>query len=568
MTSDDLHVALFSPANLNVMDGSAIWVQSVAETLHAGPRVHVTLPLRAPVTRGVISGLLSRLERVDVIDPRAVGFGSPDGLGHEAALDLLERLDRERGFDALLLRSFDVCLKAIERPHIRDRVFACYIVEPERDIESTEYRTDLDRIARAVKYVVAQSEEMRALTESLVPAARGKTILLPPAIPAQPAARAPIDQPVPRMIYTGKFHPFYQVERLIEFLGSVRADIPEMALHVVGDKIFRSREMPTYASDLRRSFRTTKGVVWHGAISRDDVESLLSHGGIALSLWDYRHGSTMNDLVVSTKLLDYCSVGLPVVLNRTAAQEAMLGPDYPLFVTRTEDALPLIRRLLRDPALYRLAADRCFESSRQFTYPRVYERFAPYLEPDRQASAVRASFDRPKLPGCMFNVGLVAQARTDGRIVDAALDLLAGLRAADDRFRLLVRDLPEATRVEAAKRLDANPSLATAVSFEPAADHLETWLRTVGFLLVGGDFSSLLDDDRTASVLASGTVPVVLDGVAHAPSSTARARATRAMAVPPGSVTADTIARLVLGGEWPDRSAQAREIGRAAAAAL
>ena len=76
-----------------------------------------------------------------------------------------------------------------------------------------------------------------------------------------------------------------------------------------------------WADDLERRLVTTPGVTWHGAVSRDEVTRLLGRGGIALSLWDYRHGDRMNDLVVSTKLLDYCRAGLPVVLNRPAAQE-------------------------------------------------------------------------------------------------------------------------------------------------------------------------------------------------------------------------------------------------------
>jgi hypothetical protein len=113
---------------------------------------------------------------------------------------------------------------------------------------------------------------------------------------------------------------------------------------------------------------------------REDVVDLVAEGGVALNLWDYRHGPRMNDLVVSTKLLDYASVGVPVILNRTPTQVELYGDDYPLFVDRIDDALPLIRRVLTEPELYRSTAERSYEASRAFTYPRIHALIAPYLD--------------------------------------------------------------------------------------------------------------------------------------------------------------------------------------------
>src|SRR5689334_9377870 len=60
-------VLLYSPSNLNQVDGSAIWVRSVVDTLLVDPAVHVTLPLRAPIRRDVITGPLRSLPQVDLV---------------------------------------------------------------------------------------------------------------------------------------------------------------------------------------------------------------------------------------------------------------------------------------------------------------------------------------------------------------------------------------------------------------------------------------------------------------------------------------------------------------------
>jgi glycosyltransferase involved in cell wall biosynthesis len=398
LPADAIRVLLYSPANLNQVDGSTIWVQSAVETLLAGPRVHVTVPLRSPEKRTVISGSLRRLPRVEVVDQHPRLAARTLGLTTTQALDLIERLDRDRPFDVFLLRSFQLCLRATERASLRGRMWSAYILEPERDPDDPAYRDEMTRIVQCSRYVVVQSPGMRDLLESVVPEARGRTLLMPPAIPTDTPVRVDADRPVRRMLYTGKFHPFYPVGRMIDILTELRAELPDLELHVAGDKIVRLPDDPEYAPDLEHRLRTTPGVVWHGGLTRDATARLLGEGGVALSLWDYAHGSRMNDLVVSTKLLDYAAVGLPVVLTRTATQVDLLGTDYPLFVDDLAEALPLVRRALTDPALYRATAERTFAATRAFTYPAVHAAIAPALaeaSAERLGAATAGAADRP-----------------------------------------------------------------------------------------------------------------------------------------------------------------------------
>ena len=483
-------ILFYSPANLNKIDGSAIWVQSVAETLHVSPTTEIVLPLRAPEQRDVITSLLRRLSRVELVPAQRAArrkIGA-NGIATNEVVDLIERLDRENPFDVILIRSFEVAQAAVRSRQLRDRLWSTYILEPERDPESAAHLRELTEIATGSQYLVAQSEEMRALTEALVPAARGKTILLPPGIPAVPATRADPGRIVPRLIYTGKFSPFYPVKQMIDFFGVLRAEVPGLEFHIVGDKIHRPREDPTHAPILEHALTHTEGVIWHGGLARDAVETLVAEGGIALSLWDYRHGSRMNDLVISTKLLDYASVGVPVVLNRTAAQETVLGPDYPLFVTRLEEALPLLRRTLTDPELYREAAERTFSGSRAFCYPNVFAHVAPFLDGSGPAELLA----RTKLPGAGRNVGVLGTAAGPDRT--SAIEAIAiALRARDERYRLIVAGPAPAER-----------SASPAVSFEPATD-LGNWLRMVGPVIVAAD-----DPAAREQAQASGSTAIAL----------------------------------------------------------
>lgn len=374
-----VRVLLYCPSDLNLVDGSSIWVQSAAATLVTDPDVSVTLPLRRPELRDVITASLRRLPRVEVIPSTAAGVSGRHSVLPPKLLDLVERLDRDRHFDAVIIRSFALALQAVERSSIRDRLWSTYVVEPERDLDDPAHRAALRAIARGSRWLVAQSEPMRELTEQVVPEARGRVLILPPGIPTSNGVAVDPARPVRRLFYVGKLHPFYSVPAIIDAFIALRERDPALELEVLGDKVNGGPLGEDWVADVRQRLTTTPGVIWRGAVPREEVGARLAAGGVAISAWDYRYGPRMNDLVISTKLLDYAAVGMPVVLNRTQAQVSILGSDYPLFIDGPDDLRDMLARALDDPEVYRLASERSVLASRAFAYPKLYQRIAPHL---------------------------------------------------------------------------------------------------------------------------------------------------------------------------------------------
>ncbi len=83
----------------------------------------------------------------------------------DGAWDWIERLDRTEPFDVLVLRGFELCRAAVGRPGLAGRVWATYILEPERDPDAAAYQADMAVIAAAADRVVSQTDAMRAATE-------------------------------------------------------------------------------------------------------------------------------------------------------------------------------------------------------------------------------------------------------------------------------------------------------------------------------------------------------------------------------------------------------------------
>jgi len=167
----------------------------------------------------------------------------------------------------------------------------------------------------------------------------------------------------------------------------------------------------------------------------------------------WRHPSMDASLELSTKVLEFGILGLPVILNRTPMHEALLGTDYPLFARDLADVADLSAQAATDPAAARLAASRTAAAAARYTMAAAVGRIRGYLDaafPERTA-AVRAS-----------RAALAAGARSGRlRVLVAGHDLkfFTGLL---DHFRCLPELEVRVDQWEALGRFDPARSAALA----------------------------------------------------------------------------------------------------------
>jgi glycosyltransferase involved in cell wall biosynthesis len=102
---------------------------------------------------------------------------------------------------------------------------------------------------------------------------------------------------------------------------------------------------------------------------------LAAAGDIGLS---WRHPELDSSLELSTKVLEFGQLGLPVILNRTPMHEALLGADYPLFAASIDDVADVAASVL-NPAVFELAASRTSSAAASFSLDRAAARLRTYL---------------------------------------------------------------------------------------------------------------------------------------------------------------------------------------------
>ena len=366
---------VYGDIDLNLIDGSAIWLQSVTQAL-AGAGCAVTLVLKAPVrTSRLIAPLLAE-PGVTVRRPFEEHLvEGPGPIRATAAPELLARLDAEEPHDLVVVRGRVVTAATAKSGLFAGRLWP-YLTDVPQSVPglTPAAAEELGMIAAAARYLLCQTEELRCFLEGSIPAACGKCVLLPPILAEIPASRAATAAGSPlRLVYSGKFAPRWNTLEMTELPALLAARGVSAELHMIGDKI---HDGPGEYQQRMRAALERPGVTWHGGHSREDALRLAASCDIGLG---WRHPDLDASLELSTKVLEYGALGLPVILNRTPMHEGLLRADYPLFAASLADVVDASAAAAADPGLFRLAADRTGRAAEQFTLERAAERLRGYL---------------------------------------------------------------------------------------------------------------------------------------------------------------------------------------------
>jgi glycosyltransferase involved in cell wall biosynthesis len=390
---------------MNLLDGSAIWLQSVTQALVAADCA-VTLVLKAPIRTDRLVAPMLAMDEVTVRMPHAEQL--LPGLAEASltvpqAVTVLADIDTQSPHDLIVLRGRALVSAAARHGAFDGRLWS-YLTDVPQAIPAVtpQAAEDLTQIAKASRYLLCQTEELRCFLEGSVAAACGKSVLFPPVLPAD-SVRRHAEPPHPtsgaplRLVYTGKFAPRWNTLEMTQLPGLLAGRGVPAEVDMVGDKIHDDRNDPTYRRRMQAALGSvpagqpgqpdaeggSPGVVWHGGKPRAEAMAIAAAGDIGLS---WRHPELDASLELSTKVLEFGALGLPVILNRTPMHEALLGTDYPLFAASLDDVADVAAVAATDPAVFALAASRTAAATENFTMERAAARLRAYL-----ATAVAAT---------------------------------------------------------------------------------------------------------------------------------------------------------------------------------
>lgn len=387
-----MQIGIYADVDPNIIDGSSIWLLSLAQTLSLDWKRGISVVLKCGVEREHVLATLYDIDNVRLIEPRTLGRLEPGD-----AVQTLEGLDESVSLDVIILRGYRVCYEAAQSERLRGRLWPYMTDIPQRVDDMTPSDEEaLEAIATGSVNILCQTEELRSFVEAMAPGSSGKCLLLPPMVPpafysAKESRSSGTATATQRLFYAGKFAPMWGFLEVVEQFKVIRAEFRDAELHVAGDKIHDPPEDREFAPRVRAALESTAGLVWHGGVSREELPALMSGMDVALSVRDNAMDLSRE---LSTKLLEYGAAGVPVVCNRTPMHERLFGSEYPLFVRDFSEMSEVVGRAFADTDVWSRAREICGRVAEGFSFSRVESSLARSL---RVATGEKRCGDRSRL---------------------------------------------------------------------------------------------------------------------------------------------------------------------------
>lgn len=390
-----LRVLVYGDVNLNLIDGSAIWLTSVVSMLNQDPSIKVDVLLKRSITKPEVTAGIRELPNVRFIDVFAdptyqdAPYVERKVLQADEAAGLIDELMTKEKYDLAFVRGFQLAYDLSQYEQTMAKTWT-YITDFTHDHTqaSEEELARLKQIASRSARMLCQTEAMKTYFESFLPTDR-PFLILNPMIPNVKEAVPTFTKPNDRLVYTGKFAPLWYSTEILDAFAKLRADYPA-ELHVAGDKFNQDPNNPNFKQDILARLKSDDGLTWLKGIPRADVETLIESSAIGVS---WRHPELDASLELSTKLLEYGSLGKPVLLNRNPMHELILGPDYPLYVNSEQEFIEKAKLALTDEAVYRDAATRLYEMAQYYTFTNTYKRLRDELWSMKKINLLFAGHD-------------------------------------------------------------------------------------------------------------------------------------------------------------------------------
>ncbi|MGR3617172.1 MAG: glycosyltransferase family 4 protein [Paracoccaceae bacterium] len=374
-----MKIALLAEQNFNLIDGSTIWLLNTCKLLSMQRDFDVDLLLSQPLITDVLTRELPA--NINVTDATQLGSGPL----HAATLagNLANWEETVGVYDRIMVRGDDFLAALMQDTSFQKRVvaYAPGIVPDVR--HANPDWVDQAREHRTV--TIVQSVPAKRVMESLLDYPASCVHVVPPVTFVRKGATDK-STGTATLCYSGKIDPEYGLSWLLDICDEINNE-PDVEIDLIAGKDTLRAKYPDFfekwdhlRDEIRRGERPTLSLF--ESVPHTEAQGRMSRADFAFCL---RDGGYDDGLEISTKVVEFCALGVPPILNDTALNRDLFGADYPYFVdTSIEDVPSVVQGYIRDcdsPA-YHLATLRILEISK---------RFAPEVLSKRLAGAIRGS---------------------------------------------------------------------------------------------------------------------------------------------------------------------------------
>lgn len=496
-----MKVLLFGFIDMNSMDGSAVFLSSLASTIALDSNIEVDLLLASPVKRDILIQPLEKYDNITILNPFVDPFFNAAGdewvkkgvIDFDIAEMLISHYWSQNDYDWLFVRSIETVEKIVKHKQIikNTLVYATGLTHIGQDVNEEKFES-IKNIYDQCAYFLCQTEEMCEFVIEILNLnkEKNKVSLLTPMIPNVESAEG---QPrlKNKLVYTGKFDPDWKTIPIITAFKELKREIPNLSLDVAGDKFKWVKDDSQFKEEAAYLLKNTDGLTWYGALTRENAQQLIVNSDIGIT---WRSEEMDSSLELSTKLLEYGILRKAVIMNPTKMHMKLFGEDYPLYAVTEKDFRDAVKLALCNKEIYEFAAQRMYQVSRQFLFSEAIKKLQGPLWSKRITDYVNESANMFYIDEDDFDELIRHTSLKKVNILPAEFNV-------DEVFTYIVKNIPEEIkRVEKLFKLSGYGQIISAEkagcytflhihkrygNFERNFQNNIPYLKTIGFETFG-----------------------------------------------------------------------------------
>ncbi len=356
-------ILLYGDLTLNIVDGSSVWLASVAKLLSQDKNNVVDILLKDKLTTDVLAGELLFRDNISLLEAdefvSKTPFVDPSNI-----VNVMKAVDSLRDYSCIIVRGFEAVEAIVKDDYLSSKLIP-YLTNFCHDKEkiTENEKAKLSYIYKRVNQFFVQTVQMGDYLKEVLSVDGAKFQILNPMI-FKDSIKAP-QKKKKSIVYAGKLAKQWNILELIEIMDRLYEVDKEITLHMIGDKF--NRDLAGRKEEILNKFKSMPNVVFYGSLPKAETTEIINSCELGYS---FRSETIDNDesLELSSKVLEYCFCGVPLVLRRTKMHSDVLGEDYPLYTESVDECVEKILDYFSNGEKYKEFKE---------TLPQKVERFSP-----------------------------------------------------------------------------------------------------------------------------------------------------------------------------------------------
>lgn len=397
-------ILIFGFIDMNAMDGSAVFLSSLVNTLSLDSNLEIDLLLARPVVRDILVKPLYDIGNVNIINPyedpyfknQNLTWVNKGFLNYEIVEDLITHYYSKNNYDWIFVRSIETVEKLLKHEEIMSKtmVYITGLAHSNQEVSNENTKLLKDMYAKSAMFF-CQTHEMKDNILNLLKIEKNnnRVNVLLPMVPDVDININRSNKKISKIVYTGKFDKNWRSIEIISAFKELKREFTDLTLEIAGDKFNKDKNNPYFQEELIYLLKNTTGVTWHGAVPRSFAQNLIIRSDIGIT---WRSEEMDSSLELSTKLLEYGTFKKAVIMNPTEMHIKLFGSDYPLYAVTEKDFREALKKSLTNPEIYEFAAQRMHDVSTKFTFSNSIKNLQPLIWGKKVREFITREYDETK----------------------------------------------------------------------------------------------------------------------------------------------------------------------------